>query len=274
MITKCNTSGIVVTVQNKRDKRMNKMIWVICALVLSLGFVGAGYSVAKSVYLIKKMNRTVTVKGLAEQDVKSDLAIWEINYREVGNNLVEINQRLLHDREMVITFLKGLGFTDKEFDKTQLRIEDRLANVYSQNSNENTNNQRYVVTAGTHVRTEKVDLVWQAAQSLDKLIQQSIPLTFDASLISPNPSYYFTKLDAVRPSMLAQATQSARTVAEQFAKDSGSRLAGIQHATQGVFQIMGRDTSTMSADWSSNQNALGSIDKKVRLVTTIDYQIK
>lgn len=253
---------------------VNKITWVICTVILSVGILGAGYSVGKALYIVKKMNRSVTVKGLAEQDVKSDLGLWEINYREVGNDLVQLDQRIQHDQGIVIEFLKQQGFSEKEIDRTQLKVEDRFANVYNQNISQGADNQRYVVTAGTRVRTEKVDLVQQAVQNVDKLLQQGVPLAFDASGLSPNPSFYYTRLDSIRPALLAEATQSALVVATQFAKDSGCKLAGVQNASQGVFQIMGRDTSTMSSDWNSNQNALGSIDKKVRLVSTIVYRIK
>lgn len=253
---------------------MGRVTVLAAAFILSLGILGAGFSIGKGMYLVRKFNRTVTVKGLAEMDAKSDLGIWEINYREVGNDLTEINQRLQHDQELVVTFLKQQGFGDNEIDRTQLKVEDRLANIYNQNTGGNGNQQRYVVTGGTRIRSNKVELIEHTVQKMDQLLQQGILLAFDASSLSPNPSYYYTALDQLRPSMLATATKSARTVAEQFAKDSASHLGGIARASQGVFQIMGRDTSTMSADWNSNQNALGSIDKKVRLVTTIDYQLK
>lgn len=252
----------------------NKIISLLSAFILSIGIFGAGYTIGKSLYLIKKMNRSVTVKGLAEQDVKSDLGIWEISYREVGNDLQQLDQRLQHDQELVIAFLKQQGFSDDEINRTPLKVEDRLANIYNQSNNQNVNEQRYVVTAGTRIRSNKVDLIQKTLQLTDRLLQQGVPLAFDVSSLSPNPSYYYMQLDSVRPQMLAEATKSARTIAEQFAKDSQSKIVGIQHASQGVFQIMGRDTSTMSADWSSNQNALGSIDKKVRLVTTIDYLLR
>jgi|SRR5579885_1573397 hypothetical protein len=253
---------------------INKITMIFCSIILSIGILGSGYSIGKAVYLFKKMNRTVTVKGLAENDVKSDLGIWEIDYREVGSDLVQLDQRLQHDQQLVNEFLKTQGFTADEIDRTQLKVEDRLANVYNQNSTQNSNNQRYVVTAGTRIRSAKVDLIQQSVQVIDKLLQQGVTLAFDVSAQSPNPSYYYTQLDSIRPAMLAEATKSAHIIAKQFAKDSGTRLAGVQHASQGVFQIMGRDTSTMNSDWNSNQNALGSIYKKVRLVTTIDYQIK
>lgn len=253
---------------------MSKIMLVICTFILSIGILGAGFSIGKGMYLVRKMNRSITVKGLAERDAKSDLGIWEINFREVGNDLIQLDQRLQHDHEIIASFLKQQGFTDQEIDRTQLKVEDRLANIYNQTTTQNQNDQRYVVTSGIRVRSSNVDLIQKTMQVTDKLLQQGVPLAFDVSLLSPNPSFYFTKLDTVRPVMLAEATKSAHIIANQFAKDSESKLAGIQHASQGVFQIMGRDTSTMSADWNSNQNALGSIDKKIRLVTTIEYQLK
>jgi len=221
-------------------------------------------------------NRSVTVKGLAERDVKSDLGIWEIDYREVGNNLTDLNQKIQHDQALVIEFLKSIGFVEADFAVQPMKVEDRLANIYSQSATgaQSSAPDRFIVTSGIRVRSARVDLVQKATQQTGVLLQQGIPVTFESTIINPNPSYYLTKLDAIRPDMLADATRSARLVAEQFAKDSGTKLRGIQHASQGVFQIMSRDTSTMNTDWSSNQNALGSIDKKVRLVTTIDYRLK
>lgn len=244
----------------------SKTAVVVASFILGLGIFGAGYSIGKGIYLIKKMNRTVSVKGLAEKEVKSNLAVWEINYREVGNDLVQLDGRLQHDQQLVMEFLKTQGFSEQELERTQLKVEDRLANVYNQPTTENASSQRYVVTGGTRVRSDKVDLVEQTVQVIDKLLQQGVSLAFDVSSFSPNPSYYFTQLDSIRPGMLAEATKSARMVADQFAKDSGSRLGGIQHASQGVYQIMGRDTNATNAE--------GAIAKTVRVVTTIDYQLR
>lgn len=251
-----------------------KSTLIICTVILSLGFLGAGYSISKGMTFVKLMSRTVTVKGIAERDVKSDLGIWEINYREIGSDLVQLDAKLRHDQEVVAAFLKEQGFADNEIARANLKVEDRLANVYSQDTAQAASAQRYVVTTGTRVRSSKVDLISKSVVATEKLLQQGVPLAFDVSSLSPNPSYYYTGLDAVRPGMMADATKSARTVAEQFAKDADCELAGIQRASQGVFQIMSSDTSTMSADWNSNESALGSINKKVRLVTTLDYRLR
>lgn len=245
----------------------------VSAVILSLGIFGAGLCIGKALYHFRAVQPSVTVKGLAERDVKSDLGIWEIDYREVGNNLTEINQRLQHDQTVVMEFLKQRGLKADEIQIRPVKVEDRLANVYS-DTTKAAGNDRFVVTTGLRVRSTNVNLIQTLNQEVNLLLQQGLTLTLDVIEPNPNPSYYFTQLDALRPEMLAEATKSARLVAQQFANDSGSKLGSIQRANQGVFQVMGRDTSTMSADWNTNQSALGSIDKKVRLVTTIDYQLK
>ena len=83
---------------------------------------------------------------------------------------------------------------------------------------------------------------------------------------SGGPSYLFTKLNDLKPGMIAEATASARRAAEQFAKDSGARLQGIRQANQGLFVILPRDQAPGMQE--ERQRA-----KIVRVVTTIDYRI-
>lgn len=242
----------------------------ILGITLGLGILGAGYCLNKAVLLSRQANRIVTVKGLAERDVKADLAVYEIDYREVGGDLNELHTRLNRDQLVVMAFLKDHGLTDAEFGPQPIKLEDKVANAY-QNGNTITPDQRYVLTGGMRVRSSKVEVIREINQLTGTLLQQNVPLTFDSSGLSYNPSYYFTQLDHIRPEMLADATHSARLVAAQFAKDAETELNGIQRASQGVFQIMSRDAA--SSD-SGGDGGMAAIDKKVRLVTTIDYRLK
>jgi uncharacterized protein len=121
---------------------------------------------------------------------------------------------------------------------------------------------RYVVQGGVRIRSTNVDRIQQTSQMTGELVQKNIVLA-EAEAGRANPAYFFTKLDSIRPPMLAEATRSARSVAQQFANDSGSQLGTIRRANQGVFEITSPD--------SPNSDELASTDKKVRLVTTVDY---
>src|SRR3546814_4297330 len=62
-------------------------------------------------------------------------------------------------------------------------------------------------------------------------------------------AFTFTRLNTIKPEMVAEATRDARASAEQFAKDSGAGVGSIKQATQGYFTIESRDGETGA--WAS-----------------------
>ena len=78
--------------------------------------------------------------------------------------------------------------------------------------------------------------------------------------------YSFTKLNDVKPAMIAAATKDARRGAEQFARDSGTSVGGIKSATQGYFSVGARYGE-------ESESGNDSPFQKVRVVTTIDFYL-
>jgi hypothetical protein len=78
------------------------------------------------------------------------------------------------------------------------------------------------------------------------------------------PTFVFTKLNQLKPSMVKEATANARSAAEQFAADSRSEQGSIRHANQGVFVILPRDQAP-----GVNEGA--QLQKMVRVVSTVQY---
>jgi len=228
-------------------------------ILIALGLGGAGYFIGQGFYWARIGERYVTVRGLVERPVKADLAVWNINFAATSNDVISANAEIQRDAKLVLDFARSHGFAPNEIQATQTKVTDLLAQGFGREVKPET---RYLVQGGVRIRSTNVDQVQQASQMTGELVQKNIVLA-EGDAGRANPAYFFTKLDSIRPPMLADATRSARSVAQQFANDSGSQLGTIRRANQGVFEISSPD--------SPNADELSSIDKKVRLVTTVDY---
>ena len=77
---------------------------LILGLCIGIGLALAGWFVGDALYQARAAERLVTVKGLAERQVKADLAIWPINFLRTGNDLNQLQSRLDADRNKSKTF--------------------------------------------------------------------------------------------------------------------------------------------------------------------------
>lgn len=225
--------------------------------LLALGLAAAGLFVATGLKDVRTGDRSVTVRGLSERIVKADLAVLPLKFAAAGDDLQAVQADVDRSTGAVRAFLAAQGYKPAEIDLGRLEVTDQFAREYQQQNVA----ARYRVAQTVIVRTTNVDRVQATTRQLDRLIRQGVVLQDYAG-----PSYLFTKLNEVRPAMIAEATASARTGAQQFARDSGASLGGIRSASQGSFEILGRDE--VGYDPSSQ------VFKKVRVVTTVSYALR
>jgi len=240
---------------------------VILGLLVGAGTGLGGYFVGQGFFQGRRAERYVSVKGLAERYVKADLAVWTLSFSATGSDISAVSAASEREGDLVRTFIGKSGFTDYEIEPLPTRVNDQFANLMGPPNVEAA--RRYVITAGFEIRTTKVDAVRAASQLTGDLIRQGVVL--DGRPIksgAANPAYLFTRLSDLRPAMLAQATKSARVQAQQFATESNSHLGAIRRASEGIFQVMSRDDEAPNP---SEEPA--SIEKKLRLVSTIDYYL-
>ncbi|MFA6408598.1 MAG: SIMPL domain-containing protein [Gammaproteobacteria bacterium] len=246
--------------------RAHKIFFIVLiALLLVIGNALSGWFIGHGLYKMRISDKYVSVKGIAEKQVKADLAIWEVNYKAAGNDLQQVNNQVGENQKAVQAFLLQQGLATNEFEVQATTVVDKYAQEYESQKAE----QRYIVNGSIKVRTDKVDLVRKISQNSQELIKAGVVLA-SKEYQQANPSYVFTKLDELRPTMLAQATKSARLVAEQFAADSHSHVGAIRRASQGVFQILSSDSSA-GESYSSARAQAADINKTVRVVSSIDY---
>ncbi len=236
------------------------IVFILSLLILAGGIAFAGMQIRNGLFAFNSQDRVVTVKGLAQQDVVADLALWPIAYTETGNDLVTLQETMDQKGQVVLNFLKRFGITENEVELQQVGVQDLLAQSYRQGD---VSDSRYIVTQGYMVRTEKVENVAKAAQAIGSLVKAGVVLSQNGT----GPTYLFTKLNDIKPKMIADATRNARESAQQFAADSGEKVGGIKRASQGVFQILARDDTYMVSE--PNQ-----MNKTVRVVSTIDFYLE
>jgi uncharacterized protein len=224
--------------------------------ILAVGAAAGGAFIGKGVENARTGDRRVTVRGLSEREVKADLAVLALKFAGAGDELAAVQADVDGDLAAVRRFLAQQGYAASEIDLGRFEVTDQYAREYQPSEVK----ARYRVAQTVIVRTPNVDRVQATSRALDALVRQGVVLQ-DYN----GPSYIFTRLNSVRAPMIAEATASARNGAEQFARDSGSNLGGIASATQGSFEILGRDDIGEEAS---------QVFKRVRVVTTVSYSLR
>ena len=229
--------------------------WKTEAIIVAIGMTVLGGQIKQGINKFVEKDRVVTVKGLAEMEVPANKVTWPLVYKEVGNDLVSLYDKIKSTNQTITNFLKGKGISEEEISINAPEIIDMQAERY----NSNPVPFRYNVTTVITVTSEKVGLVRNLISEQGELLKQGVAIT--GGDYRYNVEYDFTGLNAIKPQMIEEATKNAREAAEKFAKDSDSKLGKIKRANQGQFSIGNRDANTPYI-------------KHVRVVTTIDYSLK
>jgi|HubBroStandDraft_6_1064221.scaffolds.fasta_scaffold154676_2 hypothetical protein len=243
----------------------------ILGSLLALGLIVGGWVLGAQIKATRLGDRYVTVKGLVERKVKSDLAIWSLSYKEAGDDLSLVYSKTEADKKTVLQFLDQQGIQSAEIELGMVRVVDTQANEYGGG---NRAPHRYIVEQEITVRTARVDQVAAAAQKTIQLLQKGIVFN---SAPGQGLSYRFTALNAIKPDMITEATRNARAAADRFASDSGSKVGSIRQANQGVFSISSADQGSDISEPGQGGGEIFSADtslmKTVRVVTTVQYYL-
>ena len=233
--------------------------------LLASGLIIGGWVMGSQIKATRLSDRYVTVKGLVERTVKSDLAIWPLSYKEAGDDLSVLYAKTEADKKTILDFLDQQKIQSSEIELGVIRVVDTQANEYGGN---NRAPHRYIVEQQITVRTPRVDQVAAAAQKTMQLLPKGIVLTSNPG---QGLAYKFTGLNSIKPDMITEATRNARAAAARFASDSGSKVGSIRQANQGFFSILPADQSGDAGEGGFSADS--SFMKTVRVVTTVEYYL-
>ena len=208
-----------------------------------------------------KFSSFVKVNGSAERFVTADKVFWKIEFTNTGNNIELLQEKNAKDIEIIKKFLIDNNFNENEFKLGIINLNDLEAREYKDPNQTN----RYIINQSISIETTNIDKVENIVSKINYLIQNGISIK--NSYGENSPIYIFSKLNDIKSEMIAEATRNARKSAEQFAKDSKSKIFKIKTADQGVFMILPKNSSVY-------MNETNSKEKQVRVVSTIEYWLK
>lgn len=226
------------------------------AAIVAAGLFVLGFFLYLGFGTFAQRDRFVSVRGLAEREVKADHVIWPITYKITGNDLQQLYDNINADNAKIVSFLTANGIDKSEISVAAPQLVDLKAERYS---DQQRLVDRYNVTSVITVSTGKVDAARALMSRMGELLKQGVAIA--ASDYGNTVSYEFNGLNKIKPDMIQEATRNAREAALKFAQDSESELGKIKNATQGLFSIDDRDQYTPYV-------------KNVRVVTSVDYYLE
>lgn len=228
--------------------------WLASAGVLAAGIILGGYLLGNGLVRAREADRSVTVRGLAERDVTADLATWTIAYSATAPDLASAQAGVDKDANEIRAFFKEVGFPAEDLQPTGVNVSQ-----YSDNGI-----PKFTVRQRMTLRSTDIKRAQTAVKRQFELVHRGVVLEEGSGM-----AYTFTRLNSIKPAMVAEATKDARASAEQFAKDSGTSVGTIKSATQGYFEINARDGDS-GGGWGVSDTPY----KKVRVVTTVDFYLR
>ncbi len=221
--------------------------------ILAVGMIAGGYLLGDGLTRARMADRSVTVRGLAEREVMADLATWTISYSASAGDLSSAQASVDRDTAAIRAFFEELGFPADALQPTGVNVSSFV----------NDGIPTFTVRQRMTLRTTDIDRAQRAVRRQFDLVRRGVLLEEGSGM-----AYTFTKLNDIKPEMVAAATKNAREAAEQFANDSGTGVGGIKQATQGYFEINARDGD--GGGWGVADTPY----KQVRVVTTIDFYLR
>ena len=176
-----------------------------------------------------------------------------------------IEQGIVRSKEAVRTVsVKGLSEREVPADKViwplvYKELGNDLGTIYRTINTKNTIVINFLKANGISDAEISIAAPGIVDMQAERYGNQSVPIV--SGDYQYNTQFLFTKLNELKPEMIAEATQNARVAAEKFAKDSDSKLGKISSAYQGQFSIEDRDANTPYL-------------KHVRVVTSVVYYLK
>ncbi|WP_191858873.1 SIMPL domain-containing protein [Hanstruepera ponticola] len=229
------------------------------AIFFSLAIIISAYILGNSFMNRNKVDGSISVTGLGNEDFTSDLIVWGGSYQQENFDLTEAYKALENDKTAITKYLKLKGISENELVFNAVNSSKNQRAKYSSDGKYiGEEFLGYRLTQSLKIESNDVEKVEKISREITELLNKGI------QFYSETPRYYYTKLADLKIEMISRATSDAKQRAEMIATNSGGRLGNLISAKMGIFQITGQN-SNEDYSWGGTYNT--SSKKKTASIT-------
>ncbi len=230
---------------------------------LAFGVLGASERLGSALRTMRQDN-SIRVKGVAEMDLTSDRGTWFGKVRARAATLPDAYAALERSMDALRSFVVSSGIANDLITVASVEIGREM----KRDSKGNPTNEvdTFVLTQTLGFTSTNVQVVRGIANDATALIKQGVEVE------SGDPVFKVSTLEEAKMRLLEQATANALERAQTLARGSGNSIGKLTSASQGVFHILARG-STSSSEWGGEYDT-STIDKTARVVVTLDYSVE
>lgn len=210
---------------------------IILGASLLLGLFILGLFIFKGLKTFSDKDRIVTVKGLAEMNMKATSATIVLNFSFSGDDIQRIVKQTENKKKAIVSYLTTIGYNEKDITINNVSVTDRQKYYETQwrsGQEVQVKIDRYTVVQSLTVPSKEVET------TEDKVAQLTLNLVSKDLTSEVIAKYVFPELNSIKPQLIAESTKNARIAGEQFANDSQAKLGKIKTASQGQITLAGQ----------------------------------
>src|SRR5213595_2045564 len=145
------TQGITAMIQKLQDSRA---VLLGAVAIFAFGLTTSGYALGDGLRRSKMAeHRSVTVRGVSERNVTTDLATWPVSFSHQGTELGPVQQSVDQQARAVRAFFLRAGFKPSEITDTGVSLS---RDQQRDNQGRPVGPQKLVVSRSIQMRTKDV----------------------------------------------------------------------------------------------------------------------
>ncbi|WP_294086879.1 SIMPL domain-containing protein [uncultured Actinobacillus sp.] len=247
-------------------ENLKKPYLAIFGLILAFGLMASAF-ILGSQFKNLRQTGTITVKGLAEAEYTATQGTWVLTVNGWGATYKEAMVANQANLNTAVRFLTTQGFLDSEREISEIDVAPHTEYYENEKGETKSRQNGYTATRIISLSTKELVKIQKAVSAIHNLISENEKISYSA------PQYYLENLEKIKRELISKATQDAHVRAEEFAKTSNVKVGVLKSASQGPVYILstapGAEDNT---DYTGSYDT-STIDKKARLVVTIEYAI-